>query len=96
MIGWILIIAAILGIVFIAQLSHFKHKFSVIFLVLFLLFLVFSFLAVANSNSLHLGSATGFFSGIKLYFSWLGHAFDNMRVITGNVVRMDWFTNSTG
>jgi len=96
MITWLIVLIAVLGILFIAKLSHLKHKLSIILLLTFLLFIYLSFVKVVNSNSIDLGSANGFFSGVKLYFSWLGHAFGNMKVITGNVVRMDWFSNSTG
>ena len=51
---------------------------------------------VINANSVDLTSASGIFSSVRLYFSWLGHSFDNLQVLTGNVVRMDWFGNSTG
>lgn len=93
---WIIILLAILGIVFIAKLSHLKHKISISFAILFLLFIYLSFVKVLNSNELDVNSAGEFFSATKLYFSWLGHAFSNIKVLTGNAIRMDWFTNSTG
>ena len=92
---WIIVIAAVLGILFIAKLSHLKHKFSMIFLVLFVLLLYLSFAKVASIHSVDLGSVSGFASGMKVYLSWIGNAFDNMRVITGNAARVDWFSNST-
>ncbi len=96
MITWLIVLAIVLGILFVAKLSHLKHKLSIIFLMVFLLFLYLSFVKVLSSNSVELDSAKGFFSGIKLYFSWLGQTFGNLKVITGNAVRMNWFSNSTG
>lgn len=96
MIAWIIVLAAVLAILFIAKLSHLKHKLSIIALIGFVLIVMLTFMKVANTNSLDVGSTSGFFSGVKLYFSWLGNAFNNFKVLTGNVVRMDWFSNSTG
>ena len=96
MLTWIIVFAAVIGILLITQLNHFKHKFGVIILILFLLFLSLSFMNVINDNSVDLSSTSGFFSAFKLYFSWLGHVFDNMKVITGNAVRMNWAGNSSG
>ena len=93
--GWIIILIAFLAVLFIAKLSHLKHKLSIIFLLVFLLFIGFSFMKVADTNSVEIDSASGFMSAAQLYMSWLGHAFDNMRVLTGNAVRMNWFSNST-
>jgi len=93
---WLILILAVLGIAFIAQLSHLKHKAGIIALIVFLAFMGITFVLVARANSVDLGSSSGFFSGIKLYFSWIGHALGNLKVLTGNAVRMEWFSNSTG
>lgn len=89
---WLLIIAAILIVLFITKLSHLKHKFSTSAIVIFGLLIIVTFLKVANTNSVDLWSFDGFFSGLKIYFLWLGHFADNLRVVTGNVIRMDWFS----
>ena len=79
------------------KLSHLKHRLSIIFLILICLFLYISFLGVASNNSVQIKTVSDFFLVTKLYFSWLGHIFDNIGTLTGNAVRMDWFpTNSTG
>lgn len=91
MIGWIILIAAIAAIVFLAKLSHFRHRFKIMAIIAVILLLSLTFLKVADVNSVDLGSASGLFDGVKLYFSWIGHVFGNMRTITGNIVRMDWF-----
>ena len=95
MIGWIILIGAIAAIVFLAQLSHFRHRFRIMALVIVLLLLSLTFIKVASINSVELGSASGVFSAVKVYFLWLGHIFDNLRTITGNIVRMDWFSVSS-
>ena len=89
---WILLIVGILGIIFITKLSHLKNKLSMSLLVIFVLFIVITFLKVADANGIELTSVPAFFSAITVYFFWIGHVFDNLRVVTGNVVRMDWFS----
>ena len=94
MIGWIILIVAFAAVFLLNKFVHFrnfKHKFWVIAIILLLLFIIFSFSKVASNNSVSLGSPSGIFSAVQLYFSWLGQAFDNIKVITGNMIRMDWF-----
>lgn len=96
-IGWIIIIIAILAIFFLSKINNAKHKFSLIIIVLLIVFFYFTFTSVAKSNSINLGTASGVFSTGKLYLSWLVHGFGNVKTITGNAVRMDWFpSNATG
>ena len=89
---WLLIVAAILAVLFITKLSDKKHKMAMSFLVIAGLFIIITFALVARANSVDLWSFNGFFSGVQTYFFWLGHVFDNLRVITGNMVRMDWLS----
>ncbi|MEK6886010.1 MAG: hypothetical protein AABX17_03525 [Nanoarchaeota archaeon] len=98
MIGWILLIlvAAALIVVFKMNIGEMKHKIYLFFVLLFFVVFIFTFMKVVNANSVDLTSASGIFSSVKLYFSWLGHAFSNVQVLTGNVVRMNWFGNMTG
>jgi len=97
MIGWVLLIlVAAFIVVFKFNIGEMKHKIYFFFVLLFLSLFIFTFIKVIDANSVDLTSASGIFSSVKLYFSWLGHAFDNMQVLTGNVVRMDWFGNATG
>jgi hypothetical protein len=31
----------------------------------------------------------------QIYMSWFGNAFDNMKIITTQAIKMDWETNKT-
>jgi len=88
---WIMLIIAILAVLFITKLSHLKHKISTSIIIIAALFIISTFMIVAKTNAINPWSFGGFFSGLKTYFFWLGHLFDNLRVITGNAIRMDWF-----
>ncbi len=93
MVQWILVALAIIAVVVVSKLIHFKHlkhRLTAIFLILLLFFAYSSVSSVIKSNSVDLKSPSGVFQAAKLYFSWLGYVFDNVRVVTGNVIRMDW------
>jgi len=98
MIGWVLLVLAAVALIVIFKfnIGEIKHKIYFIFVLLALLLFIFTFVTVVNANSVDLTSASGIFSAVKLYFVWIGHAFDNIQVLTGNVVRMNWFGNATG
>lgn len=99
MVNWVLILFAFLAIFVVSKLIHFKHlkhRITAILIILFLLFVGLTFLKVSTSNALDLKSPSGLFAAAKIYFSWLGQVFNNLQVITGNVVRMDWSGNLTG
>jgi hypothetical protein len=49
---------------------------------------------MVKSNNIDLKSASGVYSAIKAYGSWFGLAFDNMKVLTGNIVKMNWFPSN--
>jgi len=95
MIGWIITLVAIVAIFFVNKFGDFKKKFWLIIGIIILLLIFLSFSNVVKANGVNLASPSGIFSAVQLYFSWLGHAFSNIHVLTGNAVRMDWVGNST-
>ena len=87
----ILLVVAVLFILFkLIHFRHFKQKVVVVFVVLLLLFLVLTFSSVVQNNNINLKSPTGLAVAGKVYLSWFGSVFDNLKVITGNIIRMDW------
>ena len=58
-----------------------------------MIFVLFSFFSVVKNNNIDLKSAEGFFSGAKVYASWLVGFGKNAASITGQVTNIDW--NST-
>jgi hypothetical protein len=96
--NWVIILIGVVAIVVVSKLihfKHFKHKIGAIAIVLFLLFLSLTFMNVIKDNAINLSSPSGVFSAAKIYFSWMVQIFDNVKVLTGNAIRMDWSGNLT-
>jgi len=88
--------AVLISAIFVfVKFKYIKHKLSwIIVLFLILLFYV-GFLASTSGQNIDFGTFEGSQTGIKLYLSWLGQSFDNMKSITGQAVKLDWGANST-
>lgn len=64
-------------------------------MIVFLLFLVLSIVVVYTKNPTKINELKDLTSFVKVYFTWLGNFFGNVKSITGYAVHQDW-TNSTG
>lgn len=95
-ITWIVVgILIVIAFIFL-RVKHFKHKVIAVVLILLLMFLYVSFTRVVKDEEINLKSAGGIEKAVKLYFVWLGSAFNNLRGLTGHAVKMDWsFKNET-
>jgi hypothetical protein len=85
----------IVGILIIAvwaiiEFKRMRHKAFAFFLIALILFTYFSFMHVVNQNKVDLTTSAGFLDASKLYFSWLGSLFGNLKSITANAINMDW------
>lgn len=92
---WIVVVVLIAVIFIFVKFKYIKHKLSwIIILFLILLFYV-GFLASTAGQDLDLKTFEGSQTAIKLYLSWMGQSFENMKVITGQAIKLDWGTNTT-
>ena len=88
----ILIVVAIVLI----KMNHFRHKMTILALLVLVLFLYTTATVVNKANELDLTTTDGFFDAIKVYMGWLGNGFQNLKSISANAVKMDWrSTNGT-
>lgn len=92
MVNSILIVlgAIILVIIFSHQFGKIRHRIIAFFLIFLLVFTYFSFSFVIKDRDIDLKSKEGIKEAGSLYFLWLGNAFKNVKVATGNLVKMDW------
>jgi glucan phosphoethanolaminetransferase (alkaline phosphatase superfamily) len=92
-ITWILIAVALIAVIIVSKVIHFrhiKHRISAILIILLVVFLYATFTAVIRSNNLDIKSVSGILSAGKVYFSWLVQAVGNIKSLTGNAIKMDW------
>ena len=94
-INWLIVIVAIIIIFALVKAKYFKHKMGWIIIVVVALLLYFGYVFAVSEKDIDYKSIDGMQTAVKLYVSWLGHAFDNAKVITANVIKMDWKGNQT-
>ncbi len=92
----IFIIAVVIIIIWLViEMKRFRHKMFAIFLIVLILFTYISFTIVLKEQNINLKTIPGIMEASKLYFSWLGHLFVNLKTITINVIKLDWVGNSS-
>ena len=96
MISWIVITILVLVGIFAIKMNHLRHRIFIIMLILLALFLYSSMALVTTNNELSFDDTGGFFHAMKVYTGWLANGFENVKQITGNMIKMDWTsTNSS-
>ena len=90
MINWIIIVILVIVGVFAIKMNHLKHRVFIIILIILALFFYASVTYISSKNNLSMNSYNGFVNTMKIYGGWLGNGFGNVRVLTGNAVKMDW------
>lgn len=85
----------IIGVLIIAiwvifELRRLKHKIFAIVLIALVLFLYVSVTYSIKGQEINLKNSEGIVRASKIYFSWLGSTFGNMKIITTNAIKMDW------
>ncbi len=85
----------IIAIWVVIEIKRLKHKIFAIFLIALILFTYVSFSLTLKSHNLDLKTVSGIMTASKLYFSWLGSLFVNLKTLTANVIKMDWSGNDT-
>lgn len=89
------VIALILAIWIFIEVRRFRHKALAIFLIVLILFTYLSFTSVIKEKDIDFKTITGLTTATRLYFSWLGSIFGNLKTITTNAIRMNWKDNTT-
>ena len=74
----------------VVEVKRLKHKVGAIVLIALIIFSYLSFFAVFNSQKLDLKSPLGLADASKIYFSWLGSIFTNLKMLTTNAIHLDW------
>ncbi|MEJ2268125.1 MAG: hypothetical protein P8X70_03550 [Nanoarchaeota archaeon] len=89
------VVALIIVIWVLVELKRVRHKVFALFLIGLILFLYFSSSFVFQGEDINFKSIEGISKAGKLYFSWLGSVFSNLKTVTTQAIKMDWKGNST-
>ena len=87
---FMIIAVLIVAIWVIFELRRLKHKIFAILLIGLVLFLYVSVTVSIKGQEIDIKSTDGIKTASKIYLSWLGTAFGNMKTLTTNAVKMDW------
>jgi len=90
MLNWVIITILILFALVALKINKLRHKFWIIFLILLVLFLYTSVSIVYDKYEIEVNSVEGVFHAARVYLGWLANSFQNLKMLTGNALRMDW------
>jgi hypothetical protein len=91
----LLIAAFIVVILMLLRFKKLKHEIFAFFLILLILFAFFSFTLAFKGKNFTIANVSDVNSAVKIYLSWFGNAFDNVKIITTQAVKMNWEGNKT-
>ena len=91
----ILVVVLIAVIWLFIEFKRFRHKMLAVFLIVLILFTYISFSSVIRGKNIDLKTFAGIKEAGHLYVLWLGNAFKNVKVVTSNVINMNWNVNDT-
>ena len=77
------------------EINKLKHKFFGLFLILLILFIYISSVSVFSDSGVDFTTGKGVFEAGKIYLSWLGSIFVNIKEITADAINLDWSRNAT-
>jgi len=90
-----IIAALVIAIWVIIELKRVRHKVFAIFLIGLILFLYFTSTFVFKGQDIDFKTIPGITTAAKLYFTFLGSIFVNIKTITTNAIKMNWKGNET-
>ncbi len=86
----IIISVLVIAIWILIEIKRLKHKLFAIFLIALIIFTYLSFSVTLKGRDIDIKTVPGLMKATKLYFSWLGTVFSNIKDITANAIQMDW------
>lgn len=94
-IALIIVCALILFVWVMAEFRKFKHKMWAFLLIALIVFGYISFTVTTKNQEVDFKSFSGIMKAVKIYFSWLGSMFGNLKTITANAIGMEWGVDDT-
>ena len=72
------------------EFKRLKHKIFAIATIVLILFAYVSFTTSIKGNDLDLKNSQDMIKATRIYFSWLGNIFGNMKATTAYALKKDW------
>ena len=85
-----IVVVLIIAVWVIIEIKRLRHKIFAIFLIALILFTYISFAVTLKGQDIDFKTIPGMITATKLYFSWLASAFQNLKSITTQAIRLDW------
>jgi len=80
----------IIAIWVVIEVKRLRHKIFALFLIALILFTYISFSVSLKGEDIDMTTIPGAMSASKLYVSWLGSVFHNLKSITTQAIGLDW------
>ena len=77
------------------ELKRLKHKLFAIFLIVLILLAYVSLAYTFKGQVINFKTVDGWKTASKVYFSFLGTVFGNLKTMTSHAVKMDWKANQS-
>jgi len=90
-----IMVIAIVVIYVLIEVKRLRHKIFAMFLIALILFSYLSIAFIFRDQNIDLKTIPGVVTASRLYFSWLGNIFVNLKQITTKAIQMDWTANKT-
>lgn len=88
--NWIIIGILIVLVFLFLRMKHFKGKIVAVLLIITLIFLYTTATTLLTEEEINWKTFGGVEKALRIYFSWLGNAFGNLKTISGQAIKMDW------
>ena len=85
-----IVVALVVAIWAFLEIKRLRHKIVAIFLIGLVLFTYISFSVSLKGQNVDLKTVDGVIKAGKLYFSWLGSLFTNVKSITAYATKKNW------
>jgi hypothetical protein len=85
----------VIGIWVLIEIKRMRHKVFAIILIALILFSYISASLIFKGQNIDYKTVPGLLQATKIYFSWLGSVFINLKSITTHAVQMNWGVNQT-
>ncbi len=86
----IIVSLVIITVWILLEIKRLKHKIFLISSVFLIISLYFGAIVVFQDRNIDFTSYSGMVDATKIYFSWLGSVFGNLKIITAGATQLDW------